>query len=153
MFPLLFHSNLISWHGFLTWVAFLPRLGAPGRGWLFKTAGSPSKAYNLLINAYRQLPLLTGPSPSLTDTPGDLQKINKCFSERISCLWMQEKDKEFCMHRVHQYFPAYGILQGGIPFMHSLWNRSFLCLKKPALCYSIEWIWHMILFIFPLLCL
>lgn len=25
-----------------------------------------------MINAYRQLPLLTGPSPSLTDSPGDL---------------------------------------------------------------------------------
>lgn len=43
-FPLLFHSNLILWHEFLTWVAFLPRLVAPGRGWLFKTAGCSSKA-------------------------------------------------------------------------------------------------------------
>lgn len=41
--PLLFHSNLISWHEFLTWVAFLPRLVAPGRGWLFKTAGSRAR--------------------------------------------------------------------------------------------------------------
>lgn len=73
-FPLLPHSNLILWHEFLTWVPFLPRLVAPGRGWLFKTAGSSSKAYNLMINAYRQLPLLAGPSTSLIDSPGDLQK-------------------------------------------------------------------------------
>ena len=129
-FPLLFHSNLISWHEFLTWVAFLPRLVAPGRGWLFKTAGSSCKAYNLMINACRQLPLLAGPSPSLIDTPGDLGGKTKhgCFFERISCLWMQEKDKKFYRRTAHRYFPAYGILQGGIPFMHSLWNRSFLCL-------------------------
>lgn len=93
---------------------------APGRGWLFKTAGSLSKAYNLMINAYRQLPLLADSSLSLIETPGDLQKINRCFFERISFLWMQEKDKKLCVHTVHQFFPAYGILWGGIPFMHSL---------------------------------
>lgn len=33
---------------------------------------------------------------------------------------MQEKDKKFYRHTAHRYFPAYEILQGGIPFMHSL---------------------------------
>lgn len=138
-FPLLPHSNLILWHEFLTWVAFLPRLAAPGRGWLFKTAGSSSKAYNLMINAYRQLPLLAGPWTSLIDSPGDLQKISRCFFERISCLWMQEKDKEVCMHAIHQCFPACRSLQGEIPFMHSSWNK-FAVLPDPVLCYSAEWI-------------
>jgi hypothetical protein len=30
-----------------------------------------------MINAYRQLPLLAGPSPSLIDNPGGLQKKKK----------------------------------------------------------------------------
>lgn len=136
-FPLLPHSNLILWHEFLTWVAFLPRLVAPGRGWLFKTAGSSSKAYNLMINAYRQLPLLAGPSASLIDSPGDLQKISRCFFERISCLWMQEKDKKVCRHTIHQCFSACRILQGGIPFMHPSWNK-FSVPSDPILCYGAE---------------